>query len=274
MSALAASPRAVRRYRAFARLALARESAYRLDLLVALVGFAVRVYVLQFVWRALYRASGEAAPAGIELEAMLTYMLVGQLSALVLAVDAADRIREKVREGTIAFDLARPVSFPLYLLADAVGVALRNGVILLPALLLGLALVEPRGPASPTHALAFALSLALGFLVGFLLDFLTNLAAFWTLETFGLAYAQRFASLLLSGVVVPIWFFPPGLAEAARLLPFASIYGTPLSIFIGRVDGPALAGALALQAVWVAVLALAAATVWGRAKRRLLVQGG
>ena len=38
---------------------------------------------------------------------------------------------------------------------------------------------------------------------------------------------------LLSGSIIPIWFFPDWLADILNLLPFVYIYQLPLDIYIG-----------------------------------------
>ncbi len=262
------------RYLAYTRAALGREMAYRFNALVALAGFVTSVYVLQYVWRELYRTNEAVAPAGIALDDMLTYMVVGQMALIVGQADTTGQIRDKVRQGAVAIDLMRPASFPLYMLADHLGAALFRVLLVLPALAVGLALVDLQTPPTALHALSFVGSLALGFLVAFLLNFVVNMAAFWTLETFGLQLTIQFAGLVLSGAVVPIWFFPEWLADVARLLPFASVYGVPLSVYIGKLDGAALLWAMALQAFWVALLTAALWLVWRAAERRVVVQGG
>lgn len=262
------------RYLAFVRAAYAREAAYRLNVLIALIGFTTRVYVLHFVWTRLYLANAVETVNGIHLEHMLTYMVVGQLSMLVLQADSTGMIRQRVREGSIATDLMRPVSFPVYLLADNVGSSLLRGTLVVPATLFALLVVGIAPPPTGYHGAIFLVSLALGFLVSFLLNFLANATAFWTLETFGLQFALQFAGLILSGVVVPVWFLPEAMASVVHLLPFAAVYSTPLSIFIGRLEGPTLWGRVALQVAWVVALGAAAARVWRAAERRLVVQGG
>src|SRR5262249_47643204 len=156
----------------------------------------------------------------------------------------------KVREGSIAIDLMRPIPYPLSLLADNLGVALYNALVAVPALAVSLFFVHVSPPPDHLHLAAFAASVALAFLVVFSVNFLANLTAFWTLETFGLQFALQFAALLLSGVIVPVFFLPPGLAAAAEFLPFAAMYSAPLSIFIGAVTGGALWVTLGVQLGW------------------------
>ena len=262
------------RYGAFSQAALRREGVYRVNVVVGLLGLVLGLYVLHLVWTELYRANAAIAPAGITLPAMLTYMVIGQLALLVVQVDSTPLIREKVREGIIAYDLLRPVRFPLYLLADNLGSAAFRLLIALPAAVLAAVLLEVQLPPDGEHVLAFGLSLGLGFVIAFLLDFLANLTAFWTLETFGLQYMLRFAGFVLSGVFVPLWFFPDVWRPLVTALPFASIYGTPLSIFVGRLGGIELWSAVLIQVAWILLLAAAAGWAWSAAERRVVVQGG
>jgi len=262
------------RYGAFSQAALRREGVYRVNVVVGLLGLVLGLYVLHLVWTELYRANAAIAPAGITLPAMLTYMVIGQLALLVVQVDSTPLIREKVREGIIAYDLLRPVRFPLYLFADNLGSAAFRLLIALPAAVLAALLLDVQLPPDGEHVLAFGLSLGLGFVIAFLLDFLANLTAFWTLETFGLQYMLRFAGFVLSGVFVPLWFFPDVWRPLVTALPFASIYGTPLSIFVGRLGGIELWSAVLIQVAWILLLAAAAGWAWSAAERRVVVQGG
>ena len=262
------------RYGAFSQAALRREGVYRVNVVVGLLGLVLGLYVLHLVWTELYRANAAIAPAGITLPAMLTYMVIGQLALLVVQVDSTPLIREKVREGIIAYDLLRPVRFPLYLLADNLGSAAFRLLIALPAAVLAALLLDVQLPPDGEHVLAFGLSLGLGFVIAFLLDFLANLTAFGTLETFGVQYMLRFAGFVLSGVFVPLWFFPDVWRPLVTALPFASIYGTPLSIFVGRLGGIELWSAVLIQVAWTLLLAAAAGWAWSAAERRVVVQGG
>jgi ABC-2 type transport system permease protein len=95
-------------YVEFAKKAFSREATYRLEVFTNLGSLIVRVYLLRMLWTALYAQN--AAPAGVPLHAILTYSTVALLMSLVLEVDGTRMIREKIREGTIATDLMKPIS--------------------------------------------------------------------------------------------------------------------------------------------------------------------
>ena len=231
----------------------------------------VRLYLMRAVWQALYAQN--VAPAGVPLHAVLTYTVIALLMSLVLEIDGTRQIREKIREGTIATDLMKPISLPLYFFSDGVGMTLLHAVLIVPALVLSLLLVHVDVPQPPVLA-AFALSFVLGYLVNFLLNFLMTCVAFWTLETFAVQLMVRWVSDLLSGQIVPLIFFPGALKTVVLALPFAAIYSTPLLIYLGTIPPSAYLQAFAVQIGWFAAFAVLSAFVWRAAQNRVVVQGG
>jgi ABC-2 type transport system permease protein len=258
-------------YIEFARKAFAREGTYRVEVFTSVGSLLLRVYVLRSLWTALYAQN--AAPAHIPLHAMITYATVALLMSLVLEIDGTRVIRERVREGSIATDLMKPISLPIYFFSDGFGQTLFHALTIVPALALALLFVHVDVPSFATLA-AFVVSFAFGYFVNFFLNFLMNLVAFWTLETFAIQLTVRWASDLLSGQIVPLDFFPGILGTIVQNLPFAAIYSTPLRIYIGELPPSAWAGAIAAQAVWLVLFGCVAAVLWRAAERRVVVQGG
>jgi ABC-2 type transport system permease protein len=269
------APRSLREilapYLAFAAKAFSREATYRMEVFTNVGSLVVRLFLMRAVWTALYAQN--VAPAGVPLHAILTYTVVALLMSLVLEIDGTRAIRDKLREGTIATDLMKPISLPLYFFSDGVGMTLLHAVLIVPTLLLSLLLVHIDVP--PPHVLAaFALSFLLGYLVNFFLNFLMNCVAFWTLETFAIQLMVRWVSDLLSGQIVPLIFFPGILQKIVLALPFAAIYSTPLLIYLEKIPPSGYLVAFATQIAWCIAFALLSAVVWRAAQRRIVVQGG
>jgi ABC-2 type transport system permease protein len=258
-------------YLAFAAKAFSREATYRMEVFTNVASLVVRLYLMKAVWTSLYAQN--AAPAGVPLHAVLTYTVVALLMSLVLEIDGTRAIREKIREGTIATDLMKPISLPLYFFSDGVGMTLLHAILIVPALVLSLLIVRIDVPA-PHVLAAFALSFLLGYLVNFLLNFLMNCVAFWTLETFAIQLMVRWVSDLLSGQIVPLIFFPGILQKIVLALPFAAIYSTPLLIYLGRIPPSGYLAAMAAQVGWCVAFAGFSWLVWRAAQKRVVVQGG
>jgi len=258
-------------YVEFARKAFSREATYRVEVLTGIGSLIFRVYLFRSLWTALYAQN--AAPAGIPLHSMITYATVALLMSLVLEVDGTRAIRDKIRDGTIATDLMKPINLPLYFFSDGFGMTLFHAVTILPSLACALLLVHIDVP-SPETLLAFAMAFVLGYFVNFFLNFLMNSVAFWTLETFAVQLMVRWASDLLSGQILPLAFFPGILGEIVTRLPFAAIYSTPLQIYIGTLPRSAWANAFGAQLLWLAVFGACSYVVWRVAAQRVVVQGG
>ncbi len=258
-------------YLEFARKAFARESTYRVEVFTSVGSLVLRVYLLRSLWTALYAQN--AAPTHIPLHAMITYATVALLMSLILEVDGTRLIRDKVREGTIATDLMKPISQPLYWFSDGFGQTLFHALTIVPSLAFALFLVHVDVP-SPGVFTAFALSFVLGYFVNFLLNFLMNVIAFWTLEAFALQMMVRWASDLLSGQILPLEFFPGVLRTIVQSLPFAAIYSTPLRIYIGELPASSWPAALGVQCAWIVLFACISAVAWRYAENRIVVQGG
>lgn len=204
---------------------------------------------------------------------MITYSTVAMLMSLILEVDGTRLIREKLREGTIATDLMKPISVPLYFFSDGIGQTLLHALLVIPSLLFALLLVRVDVPPPATLAV-FALTFAIGYGVNFFLNFLMNCVAFWTLETFAAQLIVRWISDLLSGQIIPLTLFPGIFGRIVLGLPFAAVYSTPLLIYVGVIPPAQWVASVALQLAWLVLFAGLASLVWRAAARRVVIQGG
>lgn len=260
-------------YLEFAKRAFSREGTYRPQVFTHIASVLLRVFLLSTLWTALYRNNG--MQAGITLHAMITYATLALLLDLIYGVNGAYVVREKIREGSIAIDLMRPISVPLYVFADTVGQTAFAALQIIPALALSLLLVHVDAPQSVLRAAVFLVSVGLGFVVNFALDMMMATITFWTMEIFGVQLMVQFMTSLLSGALVPLYFFPQGILQRLALSsPFAAIYNAPLSIYIGKVSDDGLLPMLGFQLIWAVVFGLAAFALWRAGERRVVIQGG
>jgi ABC-2 type transport system permease protein len=220
-------------------------------------------------------ASAGGVIAGYDAREVATYswLTQGLLAAMVLF--GWSELAERVRTGDIAVDLSRPADLQLAWLAADLGraafVLLPRG---LPPVLVGALTTGLSMPTSPLAYLLGAVSVALGVGVSFAGRFLMNLAAFWLLDVRGVVTLYMLLSLVLSGLVVPVHWFPGWLGTLADLTYFPSILQTPVDVLSGRTQGWAAGRLLAVQAGWLVAVLLAGRLVLARATARLVVQGG
>ena len=263
----------MRLYVEMARREFQRHLAYRMATFAGLFTNTVFGVIFSTVFLALYADRGENdAVAGLTVTDTLTYVWLSQAMLMVVGIFGTWDIAQGVRSGDIVSDLSKPFNFFTYWLSRDLGRAACHVLIrFVPTLTVGAALYDLGLPADPTRWCLFAVALVLAVLVSFTSRFLLNLAAFWTTDIQGVRYLQFSVVNLLSGVLIPLAFFPGPLRAIAEVLPFRAMVMTPIDIALGR---GAAAPALALQAGWAVVMGAIAVGVLGLATRKLVVQGG
>ena len=258
-------------YVAFAKGAMEREATYRFDVFTKIASVGLRLYLLRCVWVALYEHN--AGPPDLPLHAIITYSAVALLFGLVMDIDQTRALYDRLHDGSIATDFLKPVGVALSFFADGTGEVLFHVLLIVPAAALALLIVHVDVPSLATLGV-FALSALLGYFVGFFLNFILNCTAFWTLEISAVQLTVTWLTGLLGGEVVPLALFPRWLSGAAGASPFAAMFSTPLSIYVGTISPTQYAQALGLQALWVAAFGAVAWVVWRAGTRRIVVQGG
>nr|WP_246315457.1 ABC-2 family transporter protein [Kineococcus aurantiacus] len=192
-----------------------------------------------------------------------------------VSVFADDEVARRVRTGDIAFDLARPVDPQLAAWATDLGRAaytlLPRG---LPPLLAGLLLTGLALPATPAPYALGAVGTALGVSVSFAARWLVNLTAFWLTEVRGVLLLYTVLATLLTGLTLPVAWFPGWLQALAAATPFPSMLQTPVDLLLARATGADALRLVATQLGWLAALLLGGRVLLAAGARRLVVQGG
>ncbi len=225
------------------------------------------IYLLpqMYLWRSLAGVGVDLG--GFALPQLLTYTCVSAMLWELLNVRTPAGSWHY--EGTMLDLYRRPQTVFGQLIAQTVGgwipdlllFALPMAV-LLP--LLGIRLM----PASAWFGLSLVLSMALGFAIDFLFAcFIIRMQnASW------LAYVIRNAvTALFSGAIIPFALLPWGLGRLFQLLPFGSLAGAPLAMYVGLADP---ATVLPLQALWNLALWPLAFYAFQKSRERMVSYGG
>jgi ABC-2 type transport system permease protein len=210
--------------------------------------------------------------AGYDVAVAVTYVWLGQGLLNVVLLWGDTELSQRIRTGDVAIDLSRPWNLQAALLATDLGRAgYALGIRLLPPVAFGALLFPFRWPERPVTWVLFACSVPLAVMVSFAIRFLLNASAFWLLDARGVLAVWGVAGGSLSGLLLPLAWFPGWARDVLAWTPFPALYQVPIDVFTERGDGPAL---ITAQLGWVAVLLLAGQVVLARGARRLVVQGG
>ena len=225
-----------------------------------------------YILLAVYRHRSDVG--GFDASDAVTYVWLAQSMIMTVYIFSWWELAWRVRDGSIATDLLRPLDPQRYWLAFDLGRApyhfLFRG---LPPFLLGALVFELRYP-SPLDAVAFVVSLTLAVVVSFGFRFIYNSVAFWLLEFRGIVTLSTTIVVFFSGMAIPLRFMPRVLRDVCYALPFGSVIQTPVDIWLGKREGAALLGVLALQLFWAVALLGIGQLVLRRATLKVVVQGG
>ena len=261
---------------AFGKCAFLKMLAYRLRYYTGIFTYLIFVSVYHFIWKAVYANQHEGALInGFTFSEMVTYIAIGWIARSFYFSNIDNEVHNLVRSGQITSFLLRPVSFQTTLFCQALGESLFR--LLFFSIPIGLVIVSIFPVTLPTSTLAFAyfaLSTFLGFAVLVALNFIIGLLAFFFHSIEGIMRAKHNIIMLLSGLLLPMTFFPPAIQSLLEWMPFQAIAYIPLAIYLGKVSEYDILDAVLLQASWFLILTLVGALMWHRAMRSLTVQGG
>ncbi len=263
----------MRPYLYIAKVRMLSALAYRFDVLSSIVIQCLAVIASCFFWIAAY--GNQQAALGVTRDQMLTYTVMSSTLACLLTMNVENRIAASVQKGSVALDLLKPVNiFGIYLWEDIGSVAiafLQNAV---PLLLIGALFIVAPVPASAAHFLLFILSAAFSYMINWLIAALFGMWSFRIVRIFPLLCMKGHMIRLLSGSVIPLWFFPQWLQTVLSFLPFRYIYQLPLSVYIGILSPRETAAQMGIQFIWILLLGCLFFEIKKGVTRHLLVQGG
>lgn len=226
-----------------------------------------------FFWKALFANSDSVQ--GVNADTMLTYTVVSSMISVVLSTNIERRITQSVQKGTIAIDMMRPVNvFAIFLAEDIGGLIALFFQNLIPIFAIGSLFIGVPTPASAKGLLLFLLSVFLAFWVNWFLAALFGMIAFWTINMDSLIQVKKHLIRLLSGSIIPIWFFPDWLRTILEALPFAYLYQLPLDIYIGRYTTAGLFRGLGIQLLWFVALFVIFMHMQKKVTGKVMIQGG
>ena len=260
-------------YVEFSRVGFVNILAFRLRYFTGIITYFLNVTVYYFIWTAVFRSSSSLA--GYTLAQMIAYVSVGWIIRSFYWNTIDQEMAYEVIEGKIAMDFIKPVSIQWMWISRAMGEsAFRLGLLTLPTAVI-LALVFPiQGPASRENFVLFIAAVAGSFFLMAAINFMIGTCAIPLKSILALIRAKYWLIELLSGLLIPIAFFPEKLQRVMAWFPFEHIANTPLQIYLGKLDRAHAWRALGTQWLWVVALLILAHVWWDRASRKITIHGG
>ncbi|WP_234121089.1 ABC transporter permease [Clostridium hydrogenum] len=246
---------------------------YRFEVFATIATRFILMVSTVFLWKCTY--AGNKEMLGLSKSQMITYSVLSVFLSSVFQCNVQNTIRDGVRQGKIAVDLLRPYNIIVAFFAQDLGdvfASILNKA--LPLLFLGMIFFGVNAPVSSSAFVLFVISSVLGFMILWFISALVGMFSFWTLELGNMGVVKDIIVSILSGSLIPLWFFPNDVQKVLAFMPFQYTYQTPMGLYIGKItinDGLLQIG---IQIIWILLLGVITSFVWCKAKNNILIQGG
>jgi ABC-2 type transport system permease protein len=267
----------VRKYWHVINIGIQNNLAYRTNFLFrTLFGF-VPLLATIYLWRTIYASNGGATPGGYTVAQMISYYLIVNVVDVLTSVNEDDwQIAADIKDGNISQFLLKPIDYLYYRLC--LFLSSRMIYMLVAALPLGIFIFCLRQyftlPPNLTAGGWFLVSVTLTALLQFFMSYAMAMLAFWVLEVSTFIFILFAFEYIASGHLFPLNILPPALEHALFLTPFPYQMFFPVSIYMGKTTGLALAQGLLIQAGWVVAMYFIARLAWMRGIRKYAAVGG
>lgn len=250
---------------------------YRVNFLFRSAFGLIPLMATIYLWRAVYAGKDDPNIAGYSLAGMVSYyLLVTIVDALTGVTEDDWQIAADIKDGNINQFLLKPIDYMAYRLCLFFSGRLIYMVVAVIPVGIFLAVqrdyfVPPHGPLA---LVVFLFTLLLTALLQFFMSYTMAMLAFWVLEVSTFIFILFAFEYVAGGHLFPIDILPRTAATILQFTPFPYQLFFPVSVYLGRVQGPELWRGLAIQIIWTCFFFLFARWVWGRGIKKYTAVGG
>jgi len=247
---------------------------YRFNAVVNLAFGGIGMLITLVFWHLIYAGDTDKVLNGFTFSGIATYFIIG--SVFRSYNYPGFMYSGLIKSGQLGPVLLKPqhlgVSLYFRNLAGLVTGSIPQAVLVLCALPFAARfLTWNLNVQSAFFMLAF---FVVGTISNFLVWSLAGYMAFWMEEADAVMWSFAVLCNFLTGMFLPLAFFPRRFVALLELLPFASWSYIPVNIYIGLYDMDKILFLLAAHAAWVGALALINKAVWDGGVKRFTSVGG
>jgi len=230
-----------------------------------------------FVYVAFYESDSSNLP--MPLNELVSYLWFNQCFFSLVYMWHKDKdIINMIKTGNIAYELCRPQNLYLMWFSKMYGERLSKVLLrILPVVIFALVLPSPFNLDLSTtipRLILFILSLGLASILVVSLSLLYHIICLYTLDEKGIVNMFMVVSDILSGLTVPIPFFPSYLQKISDILPFRYVSDFPFRLYIGNISINEGITGIIVQLVWIIILVSVGYLLMKKALKKAVIQGG
>ena len=233
------------------------------------------IYVSIYI--AFYSSGGKNLP--MSLNEVVSYVWLEQaFFALIYIIHRDKEILGKITNGNLSYELVRPQNLYFMWFFKIYGEKLSNVTLrFLPVLIISVILPKPYNLVlnlDISVILLFLLTLIISSFLVTSIILIYHILCMFTLDSKGVISIFMTTSDLLSGLVIPIPFFPKLLQKILNFLPFRYVGDFPFRLYTGNINLNFALKGISIQIIWILVLIFLGNVLTKKALKKAVIQGG
>lgn len=247
----------------------------------AIAGICTQVFfalVYIFVYTAFYE-SGSYDKLPMPYNKLIGYLWLNQIFFAIIYLWYKDNeILNNIKSGNISYELCRPQNLYNMWFSKIMGERLSSLLLRFPLVLLISLLMPKPYNLVISHdirvIMLFLITFILGIIIIIAFTMFYHALCLITLDEKGIINIIMVCADILSGLTIPIPFFPLYLRQICNFLPFRYMGDLPFRLLVGNISiNEGLIGII-VQIIWIIILIITGKLIVKKSLKRVVVQGG
>jgi len=261
-----------KKYITLMKTSIQQTVAYRSNFFISMLVTALLFISSFFLWKSVFL--GKDSLSFYTWETMKAYLMVAFICNTLLSWYSESSISRKILDGSVAMDLTKPFDFYFARLFETIGSSVFEALIIaVTSVFLVLSLRIPV-PSELSTWIMFLLSVFMALIIKYEIVFLFSTFTFVTTSYLGIQWTRAAVTNLLSGGLMPLVFFPEGVLNVLKELPFSYIVSFPASIFLNQVNFTQFSLLFIKEILWIIILFILGKAFFALNIKKVTINGG
>lgn len=265
----------IKKYITLTKAGMMEALQFRLGIIVLFLGNILYLFIVYYLWKAIYASSGKEIVNGMTFSDTLIYLVLATALFNFMEMYTVWDMGSVIQSGKIVLELVRPMKYRSYLFWSYSGALATNFFLTFLPTFIVVVFLTFNTIHIGINLLFFVVSVIMAVSINYSIDFFVGTICIYTESVWGINIMKQVIVLLFSGATIPLAFFPEMIKRIACYLPFQAIYNAPLTILLGKnSDLKEILLVLGNQFVWCIVTLIISKLFWNISIRQITVNGG
>lgn len=266
----------MRKYLYSFKLYLLSSVQYRFDTVMGIIMSNVSMFVTILFWVLIYRSNQTEIIGGYSITDMITFFVVSGLFSTFILNGGGFEISDMIKNGDLSKALIKPHNIGVFLYWKY----LSNSLVEFLKQFSFLILIVPffarylTWKLSVRSAILLIMDLLTATVVSHLIWLLLGMMAFWIEQARAVMWSFAVILNFLSGMFIPLDFFPQWSVKILEFMPFAVFSYIPAKLYMNQLSFTEGIRLLIIYLIWAVVLLVLNLTVWKYGVKRYSAIGG